>query len=107
MNQVSSYLAHKKGALSCCTKCKTFIGRRESDKEVIPAKGGLVVKRSLSLRGQQESIRQTTSLVLTRRLLIDGFQILFLGEAKTTIRLSLGLGSCGLADSILGLLSCF
>ena len=48
------------GALRSCKKM-TITGRREQDKEVILAKSGLVVRRSLSFRGWQESADQVIS----------------------------------------------
>ena len=41
-------------------KRKPCTGRREQNKEVLPAKSGLPVARSPSFRGRQGSIRRTT-----------------------------------------------
>lgn len=45
---------------------KTFIGKGSRNKEVKLAENGLGVARSLSFRGWRETVRQMSSLVLTR-----------------------------------------
>ena len=64
--------------------------------------------RSPFLPGGQGSSSPATSPGLTRSFLIDWFKIPFLGEAKTAIKLTLGLVTRSLAsDSILDLWSYF
>lgn len=48
----------------------------------------LVVAKSLPFRGRQGSPRQRRSLVLTRPLLTDGFQVPLLGEMTLYSQLS-------------------
>ena len=55
----------------------------------------------------KEFIRQTTSLLLTRKFQIDEFEIIFLGEVETVIKLGIKswFADVGLSvnDSTLGL----
>ena len=63
-----------------------FLGRRGQDKEVTSK--GRIVARSSSFGRWQESIRQITSLVLTKKL-TDWLKISLFGESETAVQLGI------------------
>lgn len=72
MHESGSILSSRqKGALRDGMKWQIFIGRKGQRREVSPAKGRWVEARSPSFGGWQGSIRQITSLVLTKGFLMD------------------------------------
>lgn len=63
--QAAFHLADRKELQGALQKWKTFMGRRKQSKEV-SAKSGLFQARAPSFEGKQESVRQISSLVLTK-----------------------------------------
>ena len=62
MNWRASHLADRK-LLWGAVQNERLIGRKEQDKEVIPAKSGLAVARSLTFSGCQMSITSADQVI--------------------------------------------